>query len=72
MNNQKVSASVLKRNAVIEAIKAVAPNCSANFEIPMSAIAYIEYGNRLRKTPIRVSYNYVYNLMHEMLSAGVI
>jgi len=60
-------ASILKRNAVKDAIKAVAPNCKGNFEIPMSAISYIEYGNRLRKKPIKVSYNYAQSLTYEML-----
>ena len=45
----KTPASILKRQVVSEAIKAVAPKCKGNFEIPMSAINYIENGNKLRK-----------------------
>lgn len=67
MDKYKVSASVQKRIAVKEAIKAVAPKCKGNFEIPMSAISYIEYGNNLRKKPIRASYDYVQNLTYEMI-----
>lgn len=69
---KEVSAKVLKRQVVIEAIKVVAPKCKGTFEIPMSAIAYIEYGNRLRKKPIRASYDYVYSLMHEMINSKII
>ena len=66
MNKYEVPASVKKKAIVKEAIKKVAPNCKGNFEIPMSAISYIEYGNRLRKKPIRASYNYVSDIMYEM------
>lgn len=59
--------AIQKRLAVKDAIKKVAPQCKANFEIPMSALNYIDYGNRLRKKPVRASYDYVYNLMHEMI-----
>lgn len=41
--------AIQKRLAVKDAIKKVAPQCKANFEIPMSALNYIDYGNRLRK-----------------------
>ena len=63
----KISASAYKRHIVREAIKQVAPKCKGNFEIPMSAISYIEYGNRLRKKPVRASFNYVKDLTYEML-----
>ena len=63
----KKSIDVFKHSIVRDAIKNVAPKCVANFEIPMSAINYINYGNRLRKKPVRASYNYVYNVMHEMI-----
>lgn len=66
-DNYKISASAYKRNIVKEAIRNVAPNCKGNSEIPMSAINYIEYGNRLRKKPIRASYNYVQSLAYEMI-----
>ena len=65
----KVSATVLKRQVVKEAIKVVAPKCKGNFEIPMSAITYIENGNRLRKKPVRASYDYVRALVYEMIQA---
>lgn len=65
-------ASIEKRRVVIDAIKSVAPKCKGNFEIPMSAINYIEYGNRLRKKPIRVSFNYVQELTYEMLDKKMI
>ena len=68
----KTPASIRKRQVVIEAIKAVAPQCKGNFEIPMSAINYIEYGNRLRKEPIRASFNYVQSLTYEMLDKKII
>lgn len=60
-------ASIEKRRVVIDAIKSVAPKCKGNFEIPMSAINYINYGNRLRKKPVRASYEFVQNLTYEML-----
>ena len=59
-------ASIQKRLAVKEAIKKVAPQCKGNFEIPMTALNYINYGNRLRKKPVRASYDYVCNVMYEM------
>lgn len=68
----KTPASILKRQVVSEAIKAVAPKCKGNFEIPMSAINYIENGNRLRKKPIRASYSYVQELTYEMLDKKII
>lgn len=67
MDKYKVPASVQKRIVVKEAIKAVAPKCKGNFEVPMSAISYIEYGNNFRKKPIRASYDYVSNLAYKML-----
>ena len=63
----KMSAIAYKRSIVHDAIKHVAPMCKGNFEIPMSAISYIQYGNRLRKTPVRVSYSYVSDMVYEML-----
>ena len=62
-----MSATAYKKQVVIDAIKQVAPKCKANFEIPMSAYTYIEYGNRLRKKPVKASYNYIQNVMYEFL-----
>ena len=65
--NDKMSAQAYKKHIVRDAIKNVAPKCKGNFEIPMSAISYIEFGNRLRKKPVRASYNYVSDVVYEML-----
>ena len=67
-----MSALIEKRKVVIDAIKKVAPTCKANFEIPMLAYMYIMEGNRLRKKPVKASYDYISNLMHEMLKNGAI
>lgn len=67
VSKYEMNAQSLKRCVVRDAIKAVAPQCKGNFEIPMSAISYINYGNRMRKKPIRAGYDYVYNVMHEMI-----
>lgn len=70
MNNRDkyaISYQAAKRNAVISAIKVVAPQCKGNFEIPMSAMLQIEKDNSLRKRPIRASYDYIKNLTFEML-----
>ena len=67
VSKYEMDAKSLKRNVVRDAIKVVAPKCKGNFEIPMSAINYINYGNRMRKKPIRAGYDYVYNTMHEMI-----
>ena len=69
---KEISATAYKRSVVIDAIKKVAPKCKANFEIPMSAYCYIMEGNRLRKKPVHVSYDYVSNLMHEMIRKNII
>ena len=67
MANKLTPLEVKKRNAVKDAIRNVAPSCKGNFEIPMSALHYINYGNRMRQKPIRASYDYVYKTMHEMI-----
>lgn len=67
MNSKITPSQIIKRNVVKDAIKQVAPKCKGNFEIPMSAINYIEYGNRLRKKPVKASYDYVKNLAYEMI-----
>lgn len=64
---KETTASIEKRRVVKDAIKQVAPKCKGNFEIPMSAINYIEYGNRLRKKPVRASYNYVQSVAYDMI-----
>ena len=63
----KMSATEYKRYVVRKAIKEVAKTCCANFEIPMSAIAKIDFDNRVKKKLVRASYDYVYNMMHEMI-----
>lgn len=72
MSNYSTPAQVLKRQVCIDAIKKVANQAKGNFEIPMLAIQYIEYGNRLRKKPVRVSYDYMRNLVYEMLNSCTI
>ena len=69
---KETPAVIEKRRVVVDAIKKVAPQCKANFEIPMTAYMYIMEGNRLRKKPIRASYEYISKVMHEMLNAGLI
>ena len=64
---RKVPAAVYKRVVVREAIKKVAPGCIANFEIPVNALSYIEKENRMRKKPVRASYDYVQKTMYDML-----
>lgn len=65
----KTPAAVKKKIVVREAIKAVAPKCKANFEIPMSAYVYIEKGNSIRKSPVKASYSYIQQVMYEMILA---
>ena len=68
MNSKnEMSAAEYKRYVVRKALKEVSKTVCANFEIPMSAIAKINFDNRLRKKPVKASYDYVYNMMHEML-----
>lgn len=68
----EMSAKEYKRYVVRKAIKEVSKSCCANFEIPMAAITKIEFDNRLRKKPVKASYDYVYNMMHEMLRSNEI
>ena len=63
----QMSAAAYKRQVVCDAIKAVAPKCKGNFEIPMSAINYINNGNNLRKKPVRASYDYVQDMAYRMM-----
>ncbi len=64
--------TIYKKRIVMDAILIASQKCKATFEIPMIAISIINSDNRLRKKPIRVSYDYVYNLMHEMIRAGLV
>lgn len=65
---QKITPAVARKRWIVrDAIRKVVPECKANFEIPMSALNYINYGNRMREKPVKVSYEYVYKTMHEMI-----
>ena len=66
------SSDIYKRTVVREAIKKVAPFCKGNFEIPMAAIYEINKDNRLRKKPVRASYDYVSEVMYQMLNRNEI
>lgn len=65
--NYEMSAAEYKRYVVKKAIKEVSKTVCANFEIPMSVLNKLDFDNRLRKKPVKASYDYVYNLMHEMI-----
>lgn len=72
MANYSTPAQILKRQVCIDAIKKVANQAKANFEIPMLAIQYVEFGNLLRKKPVRVSYSYMQSLTYDLLDSGII
>lgn len=63
----EMSATEYKRYVVRKAIKDVANTCRGNFEIPMTAISKINFDNKMRKKPVKASYDYVSNMVYEML-----